>query len=368
MSVVMKVQIQHHVPSSSPGKTFTAVLKLYDRRFGTTIRRRLDMEMPKYGPYPCTASTEAAYCNLIRKEEVGPFFHDYEEEERSRLLPQRTWSFLDGSLGGAAKYEAVTWHKYQKFFDRETRAYEKLSELQGTIIPRLFAHVRVSLPQENIAPGPADLLERPETRQYFEVKGILVELVDGYELSELQFSPAAPSDQGRWQDIVQAAVDGAHEINCRGVRVLDCSMYNVMMDKESHHPFIIDLAQCGFLEEMYEGGEDEEEGLSTADEAPDSDDKAFVDSDYYRGSESGDEGSQVDEWNLDPEIRYWNSVRSYGNPVAIGLLMAGRLKREMGVSINLEYPDYDAIIAAIRRQREQEGLSRDSEGNLRMKV
>lgn len=317
----------------------------------------------KYDPYPCTLSTEAAYCDFIRKEEVGPFLNDYEEEESSRLLPQRSWSFLNGSPGGVAKYEAVTYHKCQEFFSRETRTYAKLSELQGTIIPRLFAHVRLRLPQVNIAPCPPDLLERPETRQYFEVKGILMELVDGYELSELHSSPVAPSDTGKWQDIVQAAVDGAHEINRRGVLMHDSSMYNVMVDKESHRPFIIDLAQCGFIEEMYEKDEEDEDG-SNDDEAPDSGDKAPIEGDGDQGSESGGEGSKVDEWDSDPEIRYWQSVRSYENLVAIGLVMAGRLKREKGVSISLQYPDYDAIITAIRRKSEQEGLSRNSEGYL----
>lgn len=320
------------------------------------------MVTPKYDPYPCTASTEAAYCDFIRKEDVGPFLHDYEEEERSRLLPQRAWSFLDGSPAGAAKYEAVTWHKCQELFNKEIRAYEKLSELQGKTIPRLFAHVRLRLPQVDTAPCPADLLERPETRQYSEIKGILMEHVDGYELSELHSSPAAPSDPEKWQDIVQAAVDGAHEINCHGVRILDCSMYNVMVDKASNHPFIIDLAQCGFIEEMYEEeDEDDEEGSSVGDEAPDSGDKAPVEGDDHRRSESGNEGSQVDEWDSDPEIRYWQSVRSYENPVAIGLVMAGRLKREKRVSINLQYPDYNAIIAAVR-QRDQQASSRYSEG------
>lgn len=357
MSAVMKVQIQHHVPSSSSstivpnGKGFAAVLKLYDRRFGTTLRRRLEITTPKYEPYPPTSSTEAAYCDFIRKEEVGPFLRDYEEEESSRLLPQRSWSFLNGSPGGVAKYEAVTYHKCQEFFSRETRTYAKLSELQGTIIPRLFAHVRLRLPQVNIAPCPPDLLERPETRQYFEVKGILMELVDGYELSELHSSPVAPSDTGKWQDIVQAAVDGAHEINRHGVLMHDSSMYNVMVDKESHHPFIIDLAQCGFIEEMYEEEDEDEEGSSVADEAPDSGEEGPFNGDDLGGSESGEEGSQVEECDPDPEIRYWQSVRSYENPVAIGIVMAGRLKREKGVSISLQYPDYDAIITAIRRKK-----------------
>lgn len=118
-----------------------------------------------------------------------------------------------------------------------------------------------------------------------------MELVDDYELSKLHFSPAAPSDLGRWQDIVQAAVDGAHEINRHGVLMHDSSMYNVMMDKESHRPFIIDLAQCGFIERMYEEDEEDEAVSSVGDEAPDPGEEAPVEGDDHRGSESGDEGS-----------------------------------------------------------------------------
>lgn len=69
MSAVMKVRIQHHDPfsPSSPGKAFTAVLKLYDRRFGTTLRRRVDPTSRRYEPHPHTISTEAAYRDLIRR-------------------------------------------------------------------------------------------------------------------------------------------------------------------------------------------------------------------------------------------------------------------------------------------------------------
>ncbi|KAK7724695.1 hypothetical protein SLS63_008532 [Diaporthe eres] len=217
------------------------------------------------------------------------------------------------------------------------------------------------MPQEdNIVPCPADLLQRPETRRYFEVRGTLVELVDGYELSELHASPVAPSDPARWQDIVQAAMDGAHEINRCGVRMGDCSMYNVVVDRVSHQPFIVDLAQCGFIEEMYEE-EHEEEGESSSGEeeeaAQDGEESSGGD---HQGSESGDEGSQVGDWDPDPEVRYWNFVRSCDNPGAIGAVMMGRLMREKGLAITPRWPDYVAIIADIRRKREQQESSEGS--------
>jgi hypothetical protein len=84
------------------------------------------------------------------------------------------------------------------------------------------------------------------------VKGILLELVDGSEVSALAESNPPPSGPETWQDIIQAAVYKAQKISCRGVRMFDCSIYRVMGDKRTHQLFIVDLAQCEFKEEMYE--------------------------------------------------------------------------------------------------------------------
>lgn len=354
MSAVMKVRIHHHHDTSSPSspeEVFTAVLKLYDRRFGTTHRRRVNPTSRRYEPHLHTTSTEAAYCDFIRGRKLGAFLIEREQESRSHVLPVSAWHYLDGSAEGLAKYEAVKWKTCQEYFDRETRAYEKLSELQGMVMPRLFAHVRLSLPQDNIVLCPPDLLQRQGTRQYFDVQGILMEFINGYELSELHTSPLAPSDTERWEGIIQTAMDGAHEINRRGVRMSDCSMYNVMVDKGSHHPFIVDLAQCGFIEEIYE--EDEEQSGSD-EEVQDRESSGGSDTaseSNHRGSESEDDGSQVFE--PDPEIRYWHSVMSVDNPGAIGAVLRGRLMREKGVTITPRWPDYDAIVADIRRKREE---------------
>lgn len=361
MSAVMKVRVQYSDTSSSPpGRTFTAVLKLYDRRFGTSLRRRLNPTSLKYESHPHTTFTEAAYCDLVRKGDISPFLQHCEQEYRSELIPAPAWHFLDdSSSGGLAKYEAITWHKCRELFDCETRAYAKLSELQGKAIPGLFAHVRLSLPQDDIVSCPPDLLQRSDARQYFEVQGILMEFVDGFELSEIHTSPKAPYTTERWHDIIQTAMDRAHEINRYGVGMRDCSIYNVMVDKETHQPFIIDLAQCWYKEEMYE----EEEGEPSSDQrearrgcGKSSGGNAASDE---REGESEAEGSEVFE--PDPEIRYWNSIRTSDNPGAIGAVMKMRLWRERSFTITPRWPDYDAIIAAIRRKREQQKSSEVSE-------
>ncbi|POS73103.1 hypothetical protein DHEL01_v208509 [Diaporthe helianthi] len=333
MSVVVKVHVNLEPPS--PG--LTAVLKLYDRRFGTTFRREATGPGRDYELYMHTPSIEAAYCDFIRKGNMDPFLQEVEQENQKSILPVAPRDFLDGSPEGTAKYEAVAWHMCQGYYDGETRAYNKLSDLQGKAIPRLYAHVRLTLPQDCIVPCPPDLLERQEARRYFDVKGILMQHVDGYELSALVESETPPSDPERWQDIIQAAVDRAHEVNCRGVRMRDCSIYNVVVDKHSQEPFIVDLAQCVFLEDMYE----EDEGSSADEEAED---------DNQQGSEGGSADSLVVD--PDPEIRYWDSVGAFNNPHAIGGVIQKLLSREKGIKIRTpNYPDYDAIIAGIHQRR-----------------
>lgn len=202
---------------------------------------------------------------------------------------------------------------------------------------------------------PPDFLQRPDARQYFEVQGTLMEFVDGYELSEIHTSPKAPYKTEIWQHIIQTAMDRAHEINRYGIDMRDCSMYNVMVDKETHQPFIIDLAQYWYKEEMYE--EDEGEPSSNEKEPRhDCGNSSGGDaSSDEREGEGEDEGSDVFE--PDPGIRYWNSVRTSDNPGAIGAVMKNRLWRERSFTITPRWPDYDAIIAAIRRTREQQKSS-----------
>jgi hypothetical protein len=137
MSVVLKVhvEVEPSVPHASP-RGFTAVLKLYDRRFGTSLRNGPHPRDPsrRYEPYPHTSSIEAAYYNFIRKQDIGAFLYSVEQESRASIFPILPRDFLDGSPEGLAKYEAVTWRKRQGYFDRETRAYAELSDLQGKAI------------------------------------------------------------------------------------------------------------------------------------------------------------------------------------------------------------------------------------------
>ncbi|RYP24227.1 hypothetical protein DL765_000722 [Monosporascus sp. GIB2] len=72
---------------------------------------------------------------------------------------------------GRAKYEAALWQECNGYFDCETEAYALLKDLQGRLIPRLYARVCLALP---IPAVPQDLLQQPQLAHYLEVKGILL--------------------------------------------------------------------------------------------------------------------------------------------------------------------------------------------------
>ncbi|KAH8680666.1 hypothetical protein BX600DRAFT_428650 [Xylariales sp. PMI_506] len=158
--------------------------------------------------------------------------------------------------------------------------------------------------------------------QYFEIKGILSQRIYGYDLFDLPISPFSPLDQNEWSSLLQSAVDLAHDINKRGYLLNDCSPRNVVVDKRSQSPFIIDLARCNFKDKMIKMWEEL--------------------------SESGDEDAS-DDFNLEAE--YWERVRGTDNPGAIGSVMIGRIKREKDIVLNIQYPNIDDIIEDIKLRK-----------------
>lgn len=336
MSVVMQVHIKY---SSEPG--FNAILKLYDRRFGTTLRGDSKCGSEQLAH---TAAKEDLFQDSVRKGAVGPVLRAIEEETRigHGIGVSYRREALDGTPEGLVKYEANLWQKCDKHFDQEAKAYTRLSDLQGKVIPQVYAHIHLAPPQEAAISVPADLLERQETAQYFTVKGLLMQRIDGYDLRDLPVSPLAPPDPQEWQSIVQAAIDAAHAINRQGICMLDCTPFNVVVQKTSQRPFLVDLAQCWFREEIYAEAENS---------SPDGEDQGA--NDQQAGDTNSDTDSDAytipsEDSNWDPEIGYWEKVKQSNNTVALGAGMARRLLEARGIAIMPKYPDYHGIIATIK--------------------
>ncbi|QYT04038.1 hypothetical protein H0G86_010973 [Trichoderma simmonsii] len=233
MSSVMCVTI-----TLDSGQDVQAVLKLYDRRFGVDLR---DYRMVHL---PLTTKREALFESFVRRNAIGPFLTQLAKDQEGRLLPIKPHHHLDDeNVEGNEKYEAALWKDCDDMFHCETKAYELLKDLQGAGVPRLLATVRLGDTSSII---PSDLIDGPDAK-YWDVNGILLQYIPGINLINLDSSSI---DVKEWPILVQRSVDLVHKINEYGVVMMDCSTRNVIVDQESHQPFVIDFAQCWFKDEM----------------------------------------------------------------------------------------------------------------------
>jgi hypothetical protein len=306
MSVVLDVTFQTTPPVHH-------VLKLYDRRFGSCLR---EVVGDRVAPY--TQENEAAFEAFVRRGMMPGFLrhrHERNDPEES-ILPVRAREFLDepNRTEGLAKYEAPLWQDCNEHFECETKAYDRLAKLQGTVVPRLYAHVSL-LSATKLA-----TIMPPEAAPYFEVRGILLERIDGYCLDNLLTLGPLPKNLRTWQHIIQLAADAAYEINKHGIIMQNCAPRNVVVDGKKQTPRIVDLAQCMFRDEMV--------------------------SEWYKLGWHEDE-----DW--DPELEYWEEVSTMCNPGAIAAVMANRIHRKTGAKLEFRYPDWSGIFAKIRRRREE---------------
>ncbi len=63
-----------------------------------------------------------------------------------------------------------------------------------------------------------------------------------------------------------------------------------------------------------------------------------------------------DDW--DEDLQYWEYANNIDGTKAIGLVMADRVRRMVGVKPEIEYPDFPAILLSMRREKaEAAGLN-----------
>ncbi|KAH6627489.1 hypothetical protein F5144DRAFT_575990 [Chaetomium tenue] len=297
MSPVMDVTVR-----TETGAELRAVLKVYDRRLGKDLRQCLGKHVPH------TATVEAAFQSFVKAKKMTPFLRELARRSQQDPNPPQPWHFLDDAGPDCqAEYEAALWAKCEEYFNAETEAYDRLKHLQGESIPQMLAHVRVMVPVPNLP---------SEMAKYFELKGVLVERISGYNLADLPISPLAPSDPKKWPTIVQSAVNLAHTLDATGVLMGDCAPRNVIVDKRTQKPFFIDFAQADFKDALLREWHDPRDK------------------------------------NFHPEYEYWKAVATRNNPGAIGSEMKCKLKRAKNMELQgIVYPDYESILAEILRPK-----------------
>ncbi|KAF9784166.1 hypothetical protein IL306_008275 [Fusarium sp. DS 682] len=271
----------------------SAILKLYDRRFGTQFRAYYR----NFTPYDDQA--KAAFHSFLQRGVMGPFLEELDEEQSRTGHTPRTASELRDEADGVTKFEAALWRFANKDFKTETEAYTRLQDLQGVSIPKLYAVMR--------------LLTGSKKDGYLDIYGVLLEPIVGWSLDALPDSPDTPASQEEWTSIIQHAVDAAHEVNKRGIILDDSAPRNVVVDQTTYQPFLIDFAQCFFKDTMFSPREEEAEG-----------------------------------WDAD--LEYCEIARDHDNPGAIGRVMQRRLQKMFGWKLDIAYPESGDLLSEIKRQ------------------
>lgn len=234
MSPVMEITYK-----TNSGATKKGVLKVFDRRFGNSFRK-----IP--APYDCyaahTSENESAWSNYVRLGKAPEFFEeikaDHERIGTFPMCPAEYWMEEDdpdrfAKFEGALQYDAL-WH-----FKNETAAYERLVEVQGQYIPKLLAHVHVSLGSDEIKTAGINT----DNSKFFQINGILMEKIEGFSLDKLRSNPTL-LDVGKCKKVLQRVVDTATYINKRGVVMGDCRLGNVLIQASSETPVFHDFAQA----------------------------------------------------------------------------------------------------------------------------
>ncbi|KAK3364720.1 hypothetical protein B0T25DRAFT_599257 [Lasiosphaeria hispida] len=230
MSMVMKVSFR----DALSGRPQLAILKMYDRRVSPSLRRTYN---PAYGDdaesawreYVRDGKAPALFAFLRekrrREDEEGEFVDtdsetdpgsgedDDDDDDKDegagvvlgrgrRKRPPRTADEMREKKG---KREVIMQWKALQLFECETRAYATLSHLQGRYVPRLLAQVYLAVEEtlpdlrdddddDDDDDGPA------HRRDYFEVRGVLLEYVDGFNLADLGRTEVP---EHRWHGIVR---------------------------------------------------------------------------------------------------------------------------------------------------------------------
>ncbi|KAL8652765.1 MAG: hypothetical protein Q9210_002495 [Variospora velana] len=193
-----------------------AILKLYDWRYATQLRQDNKIE-------PWTPNHGDQYRAFVEAGDAARFISALEDNDD------------DPQLWDTARNETFLYDYCGDFHSCEVEAYNRLQDLQGKEIPQFLADVTFdAFPMQKNA--------------FFQVRGILLELITGYSLADLA-KYAHPSS---WQRICDEAIRTINLISDHGVLNEDVQSRNVLIrthDRDSgNEVVVIDFALCRFRE------------------------------------------------------------------------------------------------------------------------
>jgi hypothetical protein len=144
ISPVMEVMLQ-----MKSGLETKAILKLYDRRFATGLRRRERVK-------PWTPTIEELYKQYVLKGRAEKLFEVLDEPSDDEESGNGDDDDMDSDEEEhdpnlkTGQREGYLHHYCRKLCANEVRVYERLRDLQGHMIPKFLAAVRLSYPDTDI--------------------------------------------------------------------------------------------------------------------------------------------------------------------------------------------------------------------------
>ena len=170
------------------------------------------------------------YIEFVQSGGVRNFLHDPRHVEDFQEETEDDWDDAQNEVFLA---------ELLKYYMAEAATYNALRDHQGSLIPRLFAEVNLDL----TPPNAHDEGIQPE--ELFQVKGILIQYIEGFTLSALP--DHAP--QSSWQNIVDQAVSIVHVLGDNNIMNQDVRPDNFMISLKGngrYQVFMIDFGLCRF--------------------------------------------------------------------------------------------------------------------------
>lgn len=194
------------------------VLKLFDRRFATQLRRDEHAA-------PWTLDSEIQYRKFIENGGAKELITNMEEAED--VINDRR---------STVENETYLHYSMQNLYKTEPNAYCVLKQLQGKRIPQLICTLEVPV-ISGLAPQ--------SIQEHTTIPGFLLQHIDGVHLSDL--SVYVP--QSHWQSVCDQALDTINKITGEGVLKMDVKPRNFMVckdPKDRFKVFMFDFGLCHF--------------------------------------------------------------------------------------------------------------------------
>ena len=256
-SPTMKVAIESSIPDEWSGINTlpsVAVLKLYDRRYIEERRRKpgikywnheKEAEATKTGPgdepiqsdvsTTLDATTNDRNQDAVEKELNGSESEgEYDESNEDSEIDDLELEFQlasDDEPIAQWKIEERYRRIVTKWFITESETYKLLKPLQGTSIPTFYG--TTSFDAETLSEMPPGIIT--------EVKGILIEFIEGQSLDQIHEDSTIA---GRFPSIGRSAVTCFESIVSYGVLHGDVRVANLVVRNSDGRVFLIDFAHA----------------------------------------------------------------------------------------------------------------------------